>query len=123
MTKRLTKRQANAKRLAAQQEEAARIKLLRAVAPSSTKEISLHQIPKYEYDDKSKARSIPSATAVAAPTRIEIDYTETPELAAREALAQREKDRKRKRLAPAYNKGPIMYITDGMDPAELGRKL
>lgn len=123
MTKRLTKRQANAKRLAAQQEEAARQKLLRALTPSSTKEISLHKIPKYEYDDKSKARSIPSATAVAAPTKIETDYTDNPELAAREVLAQQEKDRKRKRLAPAYNKGPVMYITDGMDPAELGRKL
>jgi len=29
---------------------------------------------------------------------------------------------KSKRLAPAYSKGAVQYITDGMDPSDLGRK-
>jgi hypothetical protein len=39
----------------------------------------------------------------------------------RETIAEIE--RKKKRIAPAYNKGPFMYITDDMDPATLGRKV
>jgi hypothetical protein len=35
----------------------------------------------------------------------------------------KEIERKRKSLAPAYNKGPVMLVTDGMDPASLGRKI
>lgn len=32
-------------------------------------------------------------------------------------------ERKKKRVAPAYNKGPVMLITEGTDPAHLGRKI
>lgn len=38
-----------------------------------------------------------------------------------EAIAQAEK--KKTRIAPAYNKGPIMFVTEGDDPASLGRKV
>jgi hypothetical protein len=30
---------------------------------------------------------------------------------------------KSRRIAPAYNKGPANYVTDGSDPTELGKKL
>ena len=32
-------------------------------------------------------------------------------------------ERKKTRVAPAYNKGATQYITDGADPTTLGRKL
>lgn len=38
-----------------------------------------------------------------------------------EAIAAAEE--KRKRIAPAFNKGPVMYITDDADAASLGRKV
>lgn len=42
---------------------------------------------------------------------------------AREALAQQEIARKKKRIAPLYNKGGLQYITDDMDLTTLGRKV
>ena len=125
MTKRLTKAQAKAKRLREEQERAKLAKALRTRAKPSDREISVNTIPTYEYDDPVKARTIPSATPLTAPPKRprKVCYDDDPEMAHREALAQKEKDKKRKRLAPAYNKGPVMYITDGADPAELGRKI
>lgn len=38
-----------------------------------------------------------------------------------ETIAEAEK--KKKRIAPAYNKGPVMYITDDADKVSLGRKI
>jgi len=32
-------------------------------------------------------------------------------------------ERKKKQVAPAFNKGATMYVTEGMDPASLGRKI
>lgn len=32
-------------------------------------------------------------------------------------------ERKKTRIAPAFNKGANMYVSDGMDPASLGRKV
>lgn len=32
-------------------------------------------------------------------------------------------ERKKSRVAPAYNKGPIMFVTEADDPASLGRKV
>jgi hypothetical protein len=34
-----------------------------------------------------------------------------------------EAERKKSRVAPAYNKGPLMYVTEADDPKSLGRKL
>lgn len=34
-----------------------------------------------------------------------------------------EAERKKARVAPAYNKGPIMFVTDADDPTSLGRKV
>lgn len=44
------------------------------------------------------------------------DVQESPE-----AIAEAEK--KKTRIAPAYNKGPLMYITDDADTKSLGRKV
>jgi hypothetical protein len=35
----------------------------------------------------------------------------------------KEIERKKTRVAPAYNKGAIQYLTDGTDPATIGRKI
>lgn len=32
-------------------------------------------------------------------------------------------ERKKTRVAPAYNKGAVQYLTDGTDPATIGRKI
>jgi hypothetical protein len=32
-------------------------------------------------------------------------------------------ERKKTRIAPAFNKGANMYVSDGMDPSSLGRKI
>jgi len=44
------------------------------------------------------------------------------EMAQRESAAQEEVEAKKKRIAPMYNKGAYMLITDGTDPKEIGRK-
>lgn len=35
----------------------------------------------------------------------------------------KEIERKKTRVAPAYNKGAVQYLTDGTDPATIGRKI
>jgi len=35
----------------------------------------------------------------------------------------REIEKKKTRVAPAYNKGAVQYLTDGTDPATIGRKI
>ncbi|QKE11211.1 hypothetical protein O152_gp133 [Pseudomonas phage PaBG] len=122
MTKRLTKAQAKAKRLREEQEQAKLAKALRKRDKPSDKEISVNKIPTYEYDDPVKARTIPSAQAARKTKPSKCVQLDDPEMVRREALAQKEKERKRKMLAPAYNKGPYMLITEGTDPSELGRK-
>ena len=44
------------------------------------------------------------------------------DMALREMKARMETERKKQRVAPAYNKGPTMFITDETDPSDLGRK-
>lgn len=121
--RRLTKKQQIAARQKALREEALCRKLSKELEPSKRATVAVTAIPKYEYDDPSQARSLPSAKR-AKPTQTgrKRKYDDDPELAAREALAQKEIERKKKRLAPAYSKGPYMLITDDTDPASLGRK-
>lgn len=124
MTKqRLTKKQLAVKRQAHLREQADLAKLLKQRPKIDNRDISVNAIPSYEYDDPVKARSIPSAPPVEQVVRPKIDYEDNSEMAIREELAQKEKDRKRKRLAPLYNKGPVQYLTDDVDPTELGRKI
>lgn len=110
-------------RLAKQQEQAALQKLLKQRPKIDNREISVNAIPRYEYDDSVGIRSLPSAPDAPEVLLAKTAYEESPEMLERERLAQVEKDRKRKRLAPLYNKGPVQYITDDADPKELGRKL
>lgn len=42
---------------------------------------------------------------------------------AESAETVKEIERKKTRVAPAFNKGATMYVSDGMDPASLGRKV
>lgn len=124
MTKqRLTKKQQTALRAAKQQEQAALIKALKQRPKIDNREISVNAIPRYEYDDNVGIRSLPSAHEAPEVLHAVPVYEKGSELAVREQLAQDEKDRKRKRLAPLYNKGPVQYITDDADPKEIGRKL
>lgn len=124
MTKqRLTKKQLAVKRQTQLREQADLAKLLKQRPKIDNRDISVNAIPTYAYDDPVKARSIPSAPPVEQVVRPKIDYEDNSEMAIREELAQKEKDRKRKRLAPLYNKGPVQYLTDDVDPTELGRKI
>lgn len=47
----------------------------------------------------------------------------SPEMQAREIAAQEEIERKKKRVAPLWNKGGLQYITDDTDITTLGRKV
>lgn len=123
MTKqRLTKKQQTALRAAKQQEQAALIKALKQRPKIDNREISVNAIPRYEYDDNVGIRSLPSAHEAPEVLHAVPVYEKGSELAVREQLAQDEKDRKRKRLAPLYNKGPYMLITDDADITSIGRK-
>ena len=39
------------------------------------------------------------------------------------ATTIKEIERKKTRVAPAFNKGAVQYLTDGTDPATIGRKI
>ena len=39
------------------------------------------------------------------------------------AATIKEIERKKTRVAPAFNKGAVQYLTDGTDPATIGRKI
>lgn len=39
------------------------------------------------------------------------------------AATIKEIERKKTKIAPAYNKGAVQYLTDGTDPATIGRKI
>jgi hypothetical protein len=45
------------------------------------------------------------------------------EMIRREREAQKEIEAKKLRLAPHYNKGPVQYITEGIDLYTLGKKV
>jgi hypothetical protein len=45
------------------------------------------------------------------------------EMAEREAVAQKEIERKKMQVAPMYSKGAYQYITEGTDLKTLGRKV
>jgi hypothetical protein len=124
MTKqRLTKKQAIAKRQSQLREQAALDKLLKQRSKTNNREISVNAIPTYAYDDPVGAKDLPSAPQAPEVLRSKVVYEKGSELAKREAAAEIERDKKRKRLAPLYSKGPVQYITDDADPKELGRKL
>lgn len=67
-------------------------------------------------------RNIPSASLETLKGAHEAPVKYEGEMLERELAAQEEIERKKKRIAPAYNKGAYQYITDGTDPSDLGRK-
>lgn len=71
-----------------------------------------------------RSRNLPSKTTLAAPVKYERQEL-TPELQEREDRARKETDRKRKMLAPLYNKGPVQYLGDAPDDIikNLGKKV
>lgn len=76
--------------------------------------------PRYVSDS---TRCIRSNNDMSGTMYINVKDDLSPEMLAREAVAQEEIKRKRKRVAPAYNKGGYQYITDDTDPKTLGRKI
>ena len=50
------------------------------------------------------------------------DYKDDPVMAEREAIALKQAEDKKKRIAPAYSKGPYQFISANTDLTDLGRK-
>ncbi len=117
---RLTKKQSKQRKLKQERDQQRLEKLIRDREPVNRKAKSSARIPDYNFDDPTK--DIPSVVTAGSDRRATEKKVYAPEMEAREIAAQAEKDRKRRRLAVAYNKGPVMYITDGTDPKDLGRK-
>lgn len=67
-------------------------------------------------------RHIPSAPSITI-TEEGIFLEEGHDWAARERIAQEEIEKKKKRIAPLYNKGGLQYITDDTDLTTVGRKI
>jgi len=128
MTKRrLSKKQQAASRQERLKEEAACRKLEAAIGKATRKPKEARGeslIPSLTYSDPSNAKNFPSLLTKP-PKRSRKSNAvvyDDPELQARELAAQEEIKQKKQRTAPAYNKGPYMYVTEGTDPSSLGRK-
>jgi hypothetical protein len=131
----LTKRQQNAKRLQAQQAEAATRRLMKELsAPVRNSEIrplgKVRDLPSLSYDQSRSTQQYPSAltmpvkAAKAGPVvdPRNLDEQEQAEWLAREQAAQAEIDVKKTRVAPMFNKGGYQYIGDEVDPATIGSR-
>lgn len=68
-------------------------------------------------------RHIPSAAPSITVTEQGIFLEEGHDWAARERIAQEEIEKKKKRIAPLFNKGGLQYITDDTDLTTVGRKI
>jgi hypothetical protein len=123
-----SKRQLNNERLEKQLKESEKIKTAKILnqdsgflLPRQAKTIrgsrELSEVYSLSYARKNTTPSKPDGS---------LDLKRTPkyqgELAAREALAQKEIDKKKKCTGVLYNKGAYQYITEGMDPTTLGKK-
>lgn len=67
-------------------------------------------------------RHIPSAPAITV-TEHGIFLEEGHDWVERERIAQEEIEKKKKRIAPLYNKGGYQYLTDDTDLTTVGRKI
>lgn len=123
----LTKKQQQQRRQKREQEAAAVAKLARqlgrdpktgkpAVSRKQEKDLQVN------YRD-SGVRIYASGDKLAAPERDDTHVFQAEGWEEREALAQQETERKKKRIAPLYSKGPYQYLTDEADPTTLGRKV
>ena len=70
----------------------------------------------------SDVKHIPSAPSITV-TEEGIFLEEGHDWEARERIAQEETEKKKKRIAPHYSKGPYQYLTDAVDPTTVGRKI
>ncbi len=126
---RKTKRQRNKERLDKQEAAALIRKIEKRIATAShtkhpvTPEAKRVYVPAKSYRPDAGERKIPSRNNGVEPVRkpnVLVKYTD--DMAVREAEAQVEVERKKKRIAPMYNKGAYQYVTDGTDPKDIGRK-
>lgn len=116
----LTKKQIQAKRRAAMEEEARVRKLQKELAPRRHVELKA-EIPKLDGDGRcAEGKNLKSAAQIIR----EAELTFVPhDHAQREAVAQKEIEKKKKRVAPLFNKGGLQYISDDTDLTTLGRKV
>jgi len=125
----LTRKQQQQRKQQKQQEEAAKAKLTKQLgrAPDG----SLPKGARKPKDDGSSlkidyrtsdVKHIPSAEGRTVEEE-GVFLVEGEDWEARDKAAAEETERKKKRTAPLWNKGGIMYITDGEDPTTLGRKV
>lgn len=79
----------------------------------------------YEFPDLSSKKSlIPTSDTIPSNGfRKSLDDYKWKAGAQEKEEAIREAEKKRTRVAPAYNKGPLMFITDEADPNSLGKKI
>lgn len=113
----LTKKQQNAKRKAQQLEASMRRKLERELAPKTNGRLKLN-LPNLTYDKGplyESERRVPARV-------VEIEF-EPSDAEEREREAQVEIARKKKRVAPLYNKGGYQYLGDDVDPTTIGKKI
>lgn len=110
------------KRIKLQEQEAMRKRRERLINTESrkTKFVEYHPVST-RYIRNSNNKDIPSKE-LPPPVDFKRIPRYTDEMLEREQKAQEEIERKKKRLAPHYSKGPYQYITDDTPLEDLGRK-
>jgi hypothetical protein len=93
--------------------------MTKAIKPNTQSSIPNYEIPNRnpEINFVKRTHTGPSCTG---PSVEKQRYS--GELAERESKALEEIERKKKRVGIAYNKGNYVYISDGFDPKDLGKK-
>lgn len=118
----LTRKQKQERKRREQEEASRRKKLLAALKPSRPKKDELHvnKIPDYSYLGTNHS-DVPSLQIVVGP-RTSPPKKLTRKMQEREDAAQVEIEKKKKRVAPLYNKSGYFYIDDGVDPTQIGSR-
>lgn len=132
MSKFLSKRQRRKKQLSKQQSEKEerqrqqrRDQLDRPLNEGVVVEARLDDTYRGEQSRDHRRRSGPDSapSALSMPSKIPHKVRRYDgDMADREQEAQKEIERKKKRVAPAYNKGAYQYVTEETDPKDIGRK-
>lgn len=110
------------------EQEAAWQDLLKRHPPTGVEKPRLgrNSLPDYLGKELAKRKRTPDLKSVGAVDRkfeAQLEKHLTAEMQEREAAAQKEIARKRKRVAPMWNKGGLQYITDDTDLTTIGRKV
>jgi hypothetical protein len=85
------------------------------------KVLTKQNVPYRREDGQENIPSITSTKPLPELTARKPQYND--EMLERELVAQEETEYKKTCTAPAYNKGPYVYVTPGYDPKTLGRKV